>query len=528
VNEAPERDRRPRRKACIRNAGKNGRGARARFAPALALAAIGACFLSLAGVATAGTYRAAICSPSANEPLFIFEVARPAGSEGFHFKRECGMPFGGIRLVADSAAVKGAVRIGIDSAPNTTLKEIEYDRIFTPAGNGWSTLFQWTMGKFLGDTSIEFAQATAPPNGRVSHPVGGPMLFGELECLRGTGCGTANGTVVAEVDLANVVATVEDTRAPTIATTPPAAGTALSGTIGIPYEATDQGGGVELSRLLLDATPTAAAEDRDDNAGRCQQPFNFIRPCRTLVQRSFSLDTTQIPNGAHTLTPVAVDAAGNATPGQPFTVTIHNGPTSTARPALSGVPKVGEKLTATAGEWEGGPTAFAFQWLRCPVNVADGSEGGCEAIGGALAAEYVAQAADVGKRLVARVTASSASGADSALSAPTAPVADLGKGGGGGGGGGGGNGGGGGPGSAPETKIAKHPRSRTPLRVAKFAFSSNQSGSTFQCRLDKRPFKACRSPFKHKMKRGRHVFRVRAVSGGIADPTPARFSWRVL
>jgi hypothetical protein len=54
------------------------------------------------------------------------------------------------------------------------------------------------------------------------------------------------------------------------------------------------------------------------------------------------------------------------------------------------------------------------------------------------------------------------------------------------------------------------------------------TGSHFQCELDKAPFKSCHSPFKHKMKRGRHSFQVRAVnSDGVVDLTPARFGWRV-
>ncbi len=485
---------------------------------------------ALAASASAGTYRAAICSASADEPLFIFEVAPPGGSQGFHFRRECGQPFGGIRLVADSATVKGAVRLGMDSAPNTTFKEIEYDRAFVPAGNGWNNQFGWLAGTFLGGVSLEVVETNAPPNGRVSHAVGGPMVFGELECRRstGSGCGVANGTVVAEVDISNVVATLEDNHAPTIAATAPAAGTTLSGTVAVSYEATDQGGGVELSRLLLDGTQNAVAEDRDENGGRCREPFNFIQPCKLLLRRALSLDTTQLANGTHTLTPVAVDAAGNATPGQPFTVAVHNGPTLTQRPALTGIPKVGEKLSVTRGEWEGAPTTFAFQWLRCPATVADDSEAGCEAIGGAGAAEYVAAAADVGKRLLARVTASNASGADSALSGPSAAVADVDKGGNGGGGNGGGGGGGGGRGAAPQTKIAKHPRNKTSLRLARFRFRADQPGSSFQCKLDKGAFRACRSPFKRKVRRGRHVFQVRAVnSAGVADPTPARFRWRV-
>lgn len=81
----------------------------------------------------------------------------------------------------------------------------------------------------------------------------------------------------------------------------------------------------------------------------------------------------------------------------------------------------------------------------------------------------------------------------------------------------------------PATKLGKHPPRRTTKRLAKFTFSSSEAGSRFQCKLDKKPFRSCRSPFKKKVKLGGHRFQVRAVdAGGLADPTPAVFRWRVL
>src|SRR5262249_26105058 len=41
------------------------------------------------------------------------------------------------------------------------------------------------------------------------------------------------------------------------------------------------------------------------------------------------------------------------------------------------------------------------------------------------------------------------------------------------------------PVKTPQTKLAKHPRKKTALRTAKFTFSSDQPGATFQCKLDK-------------------------------------------
>jgi WD40-like Beta Propeller Repeat len=84
-------------------------------------------------------------------------------------------------------------------------------------------------------------------------------------------------------------------------------------------------------------------------------------------------------------------------------------------------------------------------------------------------------------------------------------------------------------GLAPATKLGKHPPKRTRKRLAKFTFSSSEAGSSFECKLDKKPFRACSSPVKKKVKVGKHRFQVRAVGAqGKTDPTPAIFRWRVL
>ena len=65
-------------------------------------------------------------------------------------------------------------------------------------------------------------------------------------------------------------------------------------------------------------------------------------------------------------------------------------------------------------------------------------------------------------------------------------------------------------------------------RRAKFRFSADEPGSTFECRLDKRPFKPCLSPFKRTVAPGRHNFRVRSTdAAGNRDSTAAKFVWTV-
>jgi len=101
-------------------------------------------------------------------------------------------------------------------------------------------------------------------------------------------------------------------------------------------------------------------------------------------------------------------------------------------------------------------------------------------------------------------------------------------------GGGGGNNGGGKGGNKdttpPDTKITKGPPKKTHKTTAKLKFTSTETGSTFQCKLDRKPFKKCSSPKTYKkLKPGKHVFKVRAIDkAGNVDPTPAKRKFTIL
>jgi hypothetical protein len=80
----------------------------------------------------------------------------------------------------------------------------------------------------------------------------------------------------------------------------------------------------------------------------------------------------------------------------------------------------------------------------------------------------------------------------------------------------------------PETEIVKGPKKKTKKRKAKFEFGSDEPGSTFQCRLDKADFEPCDASEQFKVKRKKHVLRVRAKDPtGNVDPTPAQRKWKV-
>ncbi len=80
----------------------------------------------------------------------------------------------------------------------------------------------------------------------------------------------------------------------------------------------------------------------------------------------------------------------------------------------------------------------------------------------------------------------------------------------------------------PNTRIVRGPVRLGFKRLARFRFASSEPQSSFQCRLDKKKWRACANPFKRSVRPGRHLFKVRAVDRfGNVDPTPARFGWRV-
>jgi hypothetical protein len=82
---------------------------------------------------------------------------------------------------------------------------------------------------------------------------------------------------------------------------------------------------------------------------------------------------------------------------------------NTVSPTITGKPRVGQTLSASQGEWQGSPTSFFYQWLRC---AADG--GSCTPIDGATQPTYALVAPDLGNRIRVEVVAENADGASPA------------------------------------------------------------------------------------------------------------------
>ena len=81
----------------------------------------------------------------------------------------------------------------------------------------------------------------------------------------------------------------------------------------------------------------------------------------------------------------------------------------------------------------------------------------------------------------------------------------------------------------PETTIDSGPSGTIKQNNATFSFSSSETNSTFECKLDSAAFSACSSPKKYTgLANGSHTFSVRAKdSAGNTDATPASRTWTV-
>ncbi len=83
--------------------------------------------------------------------------------------------------------------------------------------------------------------------------------------------------------------------------------------------------------------------------------------------------------------------------------------------------------------------------------------------------------------------------------------------------------------TAPETRFTKKAPKRFFKQKVKVKFAASEVGAHFQCKLDRRPWRACGSTFRFGVKVGKHVILVRAVDkAGNTDPSPARAKFKRL
>jgi hypothetical protein len=85
------------------------------------------------------------------------------------------------------------------------------------------------------------------------------------------------------------------------------------------------------------------------------------------------------------------------------------------------------------------------------------------------------------------------------------------------------------PARPPVARLTTDPPKRTTRQRMKLRFVSNQPAATFECKLDKAPWRRCASPKTVRgLDPGRHVFKVRAVDAGGERGPADRLAWRVI
>jgi hypothetical protein len=470
-------------------------------------------FLSIAHAAV-GEYDVEVCTPQGNargHGLAFHEDDRATDFLTVPCELEGLEPT--IAITAEGGVVSQFAEWTLDTPAGALIRSVQGNRRVRLVGSNISPSIRWIA--FPDDPMAmeleRFSLGAPPTDGRFTWTPAAPgtrIVHARVVCQASLGC--INEDREEQISFTNVIAHVVDQSPPTVT----AAGSLLNGgpirgTKELSFKASDEGGGIAKVSLVIDGN--VKESKTDPNGGLCARPYQAMVPCMPEIDSSFNLDTETLADGPHTVAVVVEDASGQ-TGASAATVDVHNRPVNTTPPALSGNVKIGEVLATSSGQWDGSPI-FTYRWLRCPASFAVGQEASCTPVG-ADREIYEVAGADAGGRLVAEVTAANSFGSAIAFSAPSATVAA--------------SGGPVGGRSAPETKIAKHPRKKTTSRTAKFTFNSDQPGSSFECRLGKASFKLCRSPFKHKLKPGRHSFQVRAINAsGMVDPSPAVFRWAV-
>src|SRR5262249_62073817 len=83
---------------------------------------------------------------------------------------------------------------------------------------------------------------------------------------------------------------------------------------------------------------------------------------------------------------------------------------------------------------------------------------------------------------------------------------------------------------APDTPIDAHPANPSNATSPIFLFSSSETGSTFECRIDGGSWSSCSSPdtVAPPLGEASHTFDVRAIdSAGNTDASPASYTWTI-
>jgi hypothetical protein len=331
-----------------------------------------------------------LCQTGADAAYFEWApgIAMPAGRRGgWRLDAPAGAYFSQLRWHGSASGITGT---GI--------------RVEVARGDDGATMWEW---------SADLARDTR----ELLLPAGTTSVVLRQAC-RAVVCAT--GAAPARTTAGALSATLEDVSPPVgsgIAGSLTAPG-ARHGAAGLTFAAADAGSGLAKAMLRVDGAASPARTATLDASCRPLPGdpvgFDSPQPCARAADAELTWATAGARDGAHSVSAVVEDAAGNArTVLGPVTVTTDNAPPVAGLVAVSGVRRVPETLTATASGFDGQAVEYAFGWQRC---ASDGS--GCVDVGSGRA--YALTAADAGRRVRAVVAATDLGGTTKVASDPLA------------------------------------------------------------------------------------------------------------
>ncbi|MFL5680070.1 MAG: OmpL47-type beta-barrel domain-containing protein, partial [Chloroflexota bacterium] len=400
---------------------------------------------------------------------------------------------------------------------------------WTVTGTGATRTYAWTPASTqpgtLGVHGVDLAGNSGPDASFTPTPDAAPPTTTDNTATVGSGWKTSTATVTltAADALSGVRTTYYTTDGSTPTTSSPQGTTitlAADGVYTIKYFSVDNVGNAEAVRtastqIRVDATPptvtmgalpaaihsgqvlTASASDGASGVASVDYSYCTPSPCTpstpigsSSAGPSYSFTwTTQPPDGTYDVLARATDSAGNAAASTKQTVTISNTPPDTTitthpvDPSNDPAPILRFTSSDPTATFECKLDAAAYAACTSPTTlngIADGPH-------------------------TFSVRSINAAGPD-ATPATWTWTEDT---------------------AAPDTTITASPPNPSLSSSAAFSFTSSETGSSFQCKLDGGAYTACTSPTTVTgLLDGSHTFSVRATdAAGNTDPTPATFTW---
>jgi hypothetical protein len=331
---------------------------RAKTLPLLILAVLLLAAATPAAASAAGSYTVTACSPTASPGAWQQLNTFPGGMTSGN---ECGGPMIGPLDGGDSGALYGEDLIGSTvhspsgaqagwtfTAPaGTTITTVSYYRSIDTAGGN----LDWLAGLLAANGAQLDTCETGPcskPNNQVAvtlTDLSTSGLFFGIECepvAPDTDCLAGGTEHYAQADMYSAKVTLSETATPSVSNLGGAlwGGGVVWGSEPVTFSTQDPSG---ISQVALDGPDGQIALQPQS----CD--YSQTQPCPQLSSGSLELNTTELHDGAQTLTLLVTNAAGNTTTVQSPTVVVdNNGP-----PAPT-------SLTATAAG--GGSDAIGLSW----------------------------------------------------------------------------------------------------------------------------------------------------------------------